>query len=110
MSENEHAEIVERLFHQALARDAASRANFLATACGGDVAVMADVASLLTAYDSDQHLLERPAFHLTASEMAAKVLDAEWWGSLDDTRVSGYLLVREIGPGGMGGVFEGCDA
>jgi len=110
MSENEHAEIVERLFHQALARDAASRANFLATACGGDVAVMADVASLLTAYDNDQHLLERPAFHLTASEMAARVLDAEWWGSLDDTRVSGYVLVREIGRGGMGAVYEAlCD-
>ena len=77
MSENEHSEIVERLFHQALARDAASRADFLATACGGDVAVMADVASLLTAYENDQPLLERPAFHLTASEMAARVLDAE---------------------------------
>jgi len=89
MSEHEHSEIVERLFHQALARDAASRVDFLATACGGDVAVMADVASLLTAYDNDQHLLERPAFHLTASEMAARVLDAEWWGSLDDTRVPG---------------------
>src|SRR6185369_12581761 len=110
MSENEHSEIVERLFHQALARDAASRADFLATACGGDVAVMADVASLLTAYDNDQHLLERPAFHLTASEMAARVLDAEWWGSLDDTRVSGYVLVREIGRGGMGAVYEALRA
>jgi len=106
MSENEHSEIVERLFHQALARDAASRADFLATACGGDVAVMADVASLLTAYENDQPLLERPTFHLTASEMAARVLDAEWWGSLDDARVSGYVLVREIGRGGMGSVYE----
>ena len=110
MSENEHSEIVERLFHQALACDAARRADFLATACGGDVAVMADVASLLTAYENDQHLLKRPAFHLTASEMAARVLDAECWGSSDDARVSGYALVREIGRGGMGAVYEAwCD-
>ena len=101
MSENEHSEIVERLFHQALACDAASRADFLAAKCGGDVAVMADVASLLTAYENDEHLLKRPAFQLTASEMAASVLDAECWGSSDDARVSGYALVREIGRGGM---------
>jgi serine/threonine protein kinase/Tol biopolymer transport system component len=71
---------------------------------------MADVASLLTAYENDQHLLERPAFHLTASEMTARVLDAEWWGPSDNARVSGYALVREIGRGGMGAVYEAlCD-
>ena len=106
MSENEHSEIVERLFHQALARDAATRADFLATACGGDVAVMADVASLLTAYESDHDLINRPPFHTTAAEMAGRVLDAEWCGSPADARVAGYALIREIGRGGMGAVYE----
>jgi serine/threonine protein kinase/tetratricopeptide (TPR) repeat protein len=104
MSENEHSAIVERLFHETLACEPAGRAEFLAAACGGDVAVMADVASLLTSYENEKNPLERPAFHLSALQMAHRVFDQEL---LDGPWIAGYTLIREIGRGGMGAVYEG---
>lgn len=103
MSENLHAEIIEKLFHETLECEPAGRAEFLAAACGGDVAVMADVASLLTSYENEKSLLERPAFHLSASQMAHRVFDQEL---SDGPSIAGYTLIREIGRGGMGAVYE----
>lgn len=103
MSEHEHSEIVERLFHETLACEPAGRAEFLAAACDGDVAVMADVASLLTSYENEKTLLERPALHLSALQMVHRVLDQEF---SDGPWIAGYTLIREIGRGGMGAVYE----
>lgn len=103
MSESEQSEIVERLFHETLACEPAGRVGFLAAACGGDVAVMADVASLLTSYENEKSLLDRPAFHLSALQMAHRVLDQEL---SDGPWIAGYTLIREIGRGGMGAVYE----
>src|SRR6185295_19886793 len=103
MIENQHSEIVERLFHETLACEPATRVGFLAVACGGDVAVMADVASLLTSYENEKSLLDRPAFHLSALQMAHRVLDQEL---SDGPWVAGYTVIREIGRGGMGAVYE----
>ena len=107
MKEYAQSKKVENLFHEALARDAVSRIDFLAIECRGDVAVMAEVASLLTSFEHDQDFLQRPAFQQSASEVAGTILNSERRALRDAPSVTGFELVREIGRGGMGAVYEG---
>lgn len=106
MGEPQRVELVEQIFHEALERDDARRAGFLAEACAGDVALLAEVASLLASYEQDQNFLQAPAFNLSASDLAGSVLDEEGDRVPEAPRVSGFWLVREVGHGGMGAVYE----
>jgi hypothetical protein len=91
---------------EALERDDARRAGFLAEACAGDVALLAEVASLLASYEQDQNFLQTPAFNLSAADLAGSVLDEEGNRVSQAPRVSGFRLIREVGHGGMGAVYE----
>ncbi|MET0626679.1 MAG: protein kinase [Pyrinomonadaceae bacterium] len=107
MGEPRCVELVEQLFHEALECDAARRAEFLAEACAGDVALLAEVASLLASYERDRDFLRSPAFSLSASEVAGSVLEREGGAAAAEIpRVRGFMLVREVGRGGMGAVYE----
>lgn len=106
MGEPQRVELVEQIFHEALERDDARRAGFLAEACAGDVALLAEVASLLASFEQDQNFLQTPAFNLSASDLAGSVLEEEGHRGPEAPRVSGFLLVREVGHGGMGTVYE----
>jgi len=99
MGEPQHVELVEQIFHEALERDDTRRAGFLAEACAGNVALLAEVASLLASHEQDENFLQTPAFDLSASDLAGSVLD-------EAPRVSGFQLIREVGHGGMGAVYE----
>jgi serine/threonine protein kinase/tetratricopeptide (TPR) repeat protein len=106
MSEPQHVELVEQLFHEALERADARRAGFLVEACAGDVALLAEVASLLASYERDRNFLQKSAFSLSASEVAASVLEENDGVAPDALRIRGFRLVKEIGRGGMGAVYE----
>jgi serine/threonine protein kinase/tetratricopeptide (TPR) repeat protein len=106
MGELGHVELVEQLFHEALERDAARRAEFLAEACARDVALLAEVASLLASYERDDNFLRRPAFNLSASQVAGSVLEEESGTAPKTPCIRGFRLVREVGRGGMGAVYE----
>src|SRR6185436_8870568 len=106
MGELQRVELVEQIFHEALERDDASRAGFLAEACAGDVALLAEVASLLASYEQDQNFLQTPAFNLSVSDLAGSVLEVEGNRVPEAPRVNGFWLVREVGHGGMGTVYE----
>jgi serine/threonine protein kinase len=106
MAEPRRVELVEQLFHEALERDAARRAEFLAEACAGDVTLLAEVASLLASFERDQNFLQRPAFNLSASAVAGSVLEQESGAATETPYVRGFRLVREVGRGGMGAVYE----
>jgi serine/threonine protein kinase/Tfp pilus assembly protein PilF len=110
MDERRHVLLAEQLFHEALELDDEHRAGFLAEACAGDVALLAEVASLLASYDRDQNFLFRPAFNLSAVEVADSLLEKDGGRVQEAPRVSGFRLIREVGRGGMGAVYEAFDS
>jgi eukaryotic-like serine/threonine-protein kinase len=106
MDEPRRLEMVEQLFHEALECDDAYRADFLAKACAGDVALLAEVRSLLACHERDQNFLQKSAFNLSALDVAGAVLEENGGGVPEVPRVKGFYLVREVGRGGMGAVYE----
>jgi eukaryotic-like serine/threonine-protein kinase len=110
MGEPQRLEMVEQLFHEALECDDALRADFLAKACAGDLALLAEVASLLTSYERDQNFLLKSAFNLSAFDVAAAVLEEKGGKVPEVPGVKGFHLVREVGRGGMGAVYEALSA
>ena len=110
MGEPRQVELVEQLFHEALERDDEHRAGFLAEACAGDVALLAEVASLLASYDPDQNFLQRSPFDLSAADVAGSILEEDGERVPEAPQVRGFRLVREVGRGGMGAVYEAFSA
>ena len=89
---------ITELFEQATARPLAERAAWLDAACD-DAGIRAEVAAMLAAYDTDPEFLEQPTDAAGAMEEA--VADG-----LIGRRLGAYRLVREVGRGGMGVVYE----
>ncbi len=89
---------VTELLEQATERPASERAVWLQSA-SDDPEVRAEVEAMLAAYDTDPEFLERPTD--AAGAMDAAVADA-----LIGRRLGAYRLVRQIGRGGMGVVYE----
>jgi non-specific serine/threonine protein kinase/serine/threonine-protein kinase len=92
---------VKDLFHRALECDPAQRAAYMAAEAGEDPELLGEVQSLLSAHESVGASLERPALDL----------DAQF--PVDESTVPGvgryvgpYRLLREVGWGGMGAVYE----
>lgn len=110
MREPRRLEMVEQLFHEALECDDAFRAGFLAKACAGDVELLAEVASLLASSEQDRNFLQKSAFNLSALEVAGTVLEEKGGGVPEVPRVKGFHVVREVGRGGMGAVYEAFSA
>jgi eukaryotic-like serine/threonine-protein kinase len=110
MGELRRLEMVEQLFHEALECEDAFRADFLAKACAGDVALLAEVASLLTSYEQDRNFLQKSAFNLSAFDVAFAVLEEKGDKMPAVPYVKGFHLAREVGRGGMGAVYEALSA
>jgi len=90
------------LFGQALECTGDERAALLERGCAGDPELRAEVESLLTAHEGAGAFLDGGASPRTAIE----VDDAPLAGSHDLRRIGAYQLVREIGQGGMGTVYQ----
>lgn len=98
---------IRDLFDAALDRTGAERERFLADACGDDAALHAEVSSLLAALDRHVRRGDASIPSVVADEAAQFVMDRS---ALIGTRVGAYEIVRLIGEGGMGAVFEGVRA
>ncbi len=92
---------VNDVFHRALAVPAGDRRAFLEDACGGDVTLLVEVASLLDAHGQAGEFIETPA-----AAPADLIAVAAAGGALAIGQVVGqYRIERLLGEGGMGVVY-----
>jgi tetratricopeptide (TPR) repeat protein len=87
---------LEQLFAEALALPIASRAAFLARACGSDVALRTDVEGLLCSHDSSGVLDSTPHSSSTVAPQASLAAG---------THLGHWCIEKLIGRGGMGEVY-----
>lgn len=95
---------INRLFHEALERDAPARDAFLREHTAGDPDLLEQVQTLLKSHDRTAGFLDEPAWGI-----AADLVLGDGGGSLAGTRVGNYRVLKEIGRGGMGVVYAAED-
>ncbi|MBU0618365.1 MAG: serine/threonine protein kinase [Planctomycetes bacterium] len=99
MEAESRGQSAEELFKDAVEREAADRAAFLDRACMGDSALRAEVESLLATDGELGSFLESPI-----ESVASALEDAT--DAMVGTRIGHYRILRIIGSGGMGTVYE----
>jgi serine/threonine protein kinase len=101
--------VVEELFHASAAVPESHRGPYLALACAGDALLQRDVESLL-AFDQEGNAARLNNGRGFGSRLAQLVdrTKQELNGpeeSVTGTRVGPYIILRELGQGGMGTVY-----
>jgi eukaryotic-like serine/threonine-protein kinase len=99
--DTERWQLVERLYHSTLEKDATERAAFLDEACAGDESLRREVESLLSYEGQSRNFIESPAVEVTAK------LIAEQQGATvaSGQTINQYRITSRLGTGGMGEVF-----
>jgi serine/threonine protein kinase len=88
------------IFEAALERSPDEREAYVAQICGDNLSLRGKVSELLEGYDHPTGFLERPALDILAADLT-QAQKLEVIGSL----IGQYLVVRELGRGGMGIVY-----
>ncbi len=99
---------VDELLQSVLAEPSDRRDEFLRRSCAGDAALEKEVRSLLTSHGNAGGFLEDPAIKIAAKAIALTDTQ-DVADSLLGKTISHYRVVRRLGSGGMGVVYEGED-
>jgi serine/threonine-protein kinase len=94
---------VDEVFEAALERAPGERLAFVSSACAGDEPLRREVESLLAAHEEARSFMERPA----VAEVAEMVLEAK--KLYKGQSVGHYKILKEIGKGGQGAVYQALD-
>ncbi len=97
---NKNRHQVESIFHAALALGGSERISFLTEKCSGDSALLSEVESLLSAFESGSGFLEDPAF-----DLGMNLLAEESEQDLTGEKIGFYEIKEKLGGGGMGDVY-----
>lgn len=103
----ERWQAIKQVLHRALQLEPHARPEFLNHACSGDLSLRRQVEDLL-AEEMNSGFLEPPDPQPDAEEAAAKLEDADDLHLLGST-ISNYHVLRKLGRGGMGIVYEAED-
>ncbi len=98
---------ISQIFDAALDMDQAERAEFIRQACGGDLAMESEVVRLLAADEKAGSFLERPV--LSALPVSGTLNSEHPLLAVDSVLARRFQIVRFIGRGGMGQVYEAID-
>ncbi len=107
---------IKQLFHDAIDKQPGERTDFLATACGGDTTLMAEVKSLLASHTHAGDFIERSMYDIvTAADLARGAPAGAPVGSGEDLAaqthddlarlITDYELIRTCGQGSFGVVW-----
>ncbi len=87
---------IKQIFNRAAEMALLERRDFVFSACADDSEMRREVEKMLTFADDAEDVLEKNAFEIYANPKHAKIPE----------NIGGYKIVREIGRGGMGAVYE----
>ena len=97
---------VKEVFAEALEREGPAREAYLRETCGPDAELRAEVDRLLAEHDDHDDLLDNPA--LSVNWLSAPVPE-QYVFDVGETLAGRFEIVRFIGRGGMGEVYEAND-